>query len=91
MSPAEIRSAVIEIARQELGLVDGLPEQDLSAHLDSVQKLSLVVGIEDRFEICFSPEDDAGIDSLDDIVSLVGSRLAAANRSDGVAGETIHA
>jgi acyl carrier protein len=51
--------------------------------LDSVQQLTLVVELENRFEICFEPGDEHGIVTLADVVTLVESCLdgqpAAAN------------
>ena len=43
--------------------------------------LSLVVAIEDHFEICFEPEDDELARTLDDVVRIVTMRLE--ERDDG--------
>ena len=43
-----------------------------------MQRLTLVVAIEDTFEICFEPEDDEAIVTLDDVVATVHRRLAEA-------------
>ena len=66
-SLASIQTALSEIATEELGWTDGIPSGDLSSELDSVQRLSLIVAIEDRFEICFEPEDESSIHSLEEL------------------------
>lgn len=75
---ADLRAAVEETARAELHWKGPLPEGDLSAHLDSVQRLTLVVALEDRFQICFDPEDEQGVRTLDDVIALVRARVSEA-------------
>ena len=41
--------------------VDAPLDGDLADHLDSIQRLTLVVAIEDHFEICFDESDEAEI------------------------------
>ena len=41
-----------------------------------MQRLTLVVGIEDHFEICFEPEDDEQALTLGDVTRIVCLRLA---------------
>lgn len=79
MTADEIRAALQAIARQELALDGELPDGDLSGQLDSVQLLTLVVGIEDRFEIVLEPEDEAGLRTVDDVVSVIQAKLASAS------------
>jgi acyl carrier protein len=43
-----------------------------------VQRLTLVVAIEDHFSLAFAPEDDEAVRSLDDVVALVARGLAPA-------------
>lgn len=74
---ARIRADIERIARQELRRDGPLPDGDLGEHLDSVERLTLIVGIEDHFEICFEPEDEADVRTVDDVVALVQARLAA--------------
>jgi len=45
--------------------------------LDSLKQLSLVVELENAFEICFEPEDEAEIETVGNVVDLVQRRLAA--------------
>ena len=72
----EIRDQIARIATAELG--DGLslsPDGDLAEQLDSVQRLTLVVAIEDHFEIAFEPEDDAAVRTLQAAAAVVAARL----------------
>lgn len=71
-----IRDQVIQIAKAELG--DAAPDESaqLADALDSMQRLQLVVAIEDHFEICFEPEDDDAVHTLDDVTRVVTERLA---------------
>ncbi|MGH9320074.1 MAG: acyl carrier protein [Vicinamibacteria bacterium] len=48
--------------------------RDLS--LDSLQQLTLVVELENRFRISFEEEDEIGIETVGDIVDLLARRLA---------------
>jgi len=70
-----LREEIIALASRRLSVEGPLPEGDLSELLDSVQRLTLVIAIEDHYKICFEPEDDEGIISLDDVVRLVAARL----------------
>ena len=67
----EIRS----IAQRELDLPDDTVLDDLSESLDSMQRLSLVVAIEDHYEICFDPADEQGTLTFEDVVKLVQQKL----------------
>ncbi|MEL6345505.1 MAG: acyl carrier protein [Myxococcota bacterium] len=78
---ASLRDDIIALARKELSLDGPLPDGDLSEALDSIQKLSLIVAIEDHYEICFDPEDDAEVVSLDDVTRLVHAKLQATDGS----------
>jgi acyl carrier protein len=76
MNEIEIRSTLEQLATDNL---DGatLPEGPLDEHLDSVQRLTLVVSIEDHFEICFEPEDDEAAASVDDVIRIIKRHLDA--------------
>ena len=79
MSPVLTREAVLatiqELATRELRLQGALPAGDLADALDSVQRLTLVVAIEDHFKISFAPEDDGDARTFDGVVSLVMRKL----------------
>ena len=74
----EILAAIAEIARSELKLDGPLPTGDLSEHLDSVQRLTLVVALEDRFEVSFQEEDDTAVRTVDDVARVILRRLEEA-------------
>jgi acyl carrier protein len=70
---AEIRRLVREdlLARMDFG-----DDEELSARLDSLALLSLVVAVEDRFRIVLTEEDAATARSLADLSRLVVARAA---------------
>lgn len=70
-----LRVVVVEAAQGALGWTGPLPEGDLAESLDSVQRLTLVVALEDRFEICFDPEDESGVKTMDDVMALLRQKL----------------
>jgi acyl carrier protein len=57
----------------ELGLDTRLVE-DLE--LDSIRQLTLVVGLEDRFEVCLEEGDEEGVETVADLVEVLRRRLA---------------
>ena len=63
------------LAHRELDLQGDVLLGDLSENLDSMQRLSLVVAIEDHYEICFDPEDEQGTLTFQDVVTLVQRKL----------------
>ncbi len=75
VAEADILDIVREIAARELRLQGELPTGDLSLYLDSVQRLTLVVALEDHFQICFADEDDAAVRTIDDVVRVIRARL----------------
>jgi len=81
LNPSLIRAELATLARREHILDGELPDGDLSEHLDSVQRLTLVVAIEDHFEVIFEPEDDEGIETIDQVVALVARKLEEGARS----------
>jgi acyl carrier protein len=71
----EIQNALGQLAETELGMDSGLDAGELADQLDSVGRLTLVVAIEDHFEICFEPEDEEEIRTLDNLVQLIRRKL----------------
>ncbi|WP_242342135.1 acyl carrier protein [Anaeromyxobacter terrae] len=71
---------ILRIARDELRLGDATPAPDasLAGALDSLQLLSLVVAVEDRFRIVLEDDDAAGTRTLADLARLVAARADAA-------------
>ena len=79
MNHADIRNALLEIAQEELDWNQSLPNGSLSEELDSMQKMSLVVGIEDRFLICFEPEEEEQIDTVETLITFISKKLTEKN------------
>ena len=75
MTNTEIRNTLQEIAREELDWNQDLPQGSLSEELDSMQKMSLVVGIEDRFCICFEPEEEEQIDTVKILIDFISKKI----------------
>ena len=78
MSPHEVHTQLAALARAHLG-GRSLPAGPLDSELDSLQRLTLVVAIEDHFEICFAPEEDEQVRTVDDVVQVVLRHLGAAD------------
>lgn len=68
---ATVKARIVELARSELRLDGELPEGDLAETLDSVQRLTLAVAVEDTFEVVLEPDDEAAIATLDDLAARV--------------------
>ena len=66
-----------KLAETELAMDSGLTSGDLADQLDSVARLTLVVAIEDHFKICFDPEDEEDIHTVDQLVALIHRKLNA--------------
>jgi acyl carrier protein len=45
--------------------------------LDSIQQLTLVVELENRFRVAFGQGDETGIEKVGDVVDLIQRRLSA--------------
>ena len=81
MTTEQIHTILKEIAKEELDWENELPTGSLSQSLDSMQKMSLVVAIEDRFHICFEPEEEESIDSMNDLVVFIQSKVTTGDES----------
>ena len=71
--------------RQHLRLESSLrPETDVlrDLNLDSVQRLTLIVELENHFRICFEPGDAEGVSTLGDVTALIRERLEAGDGTD---------
>ncbi len=79
MSDPNLRAELDGVVRKCLQLQGPLPEGELSEHLDSMQLLSLVVAIEDHFEIAFEPEDEDEARTLDAVTAIVAAKRAQAD------------
>jgi acyl carrier protein len=72
-----IAAEIVRLGRDELRLeVDVAPGAELASALDSLQLLSLVTAVEDRFRVRLSEEDAATTRSLADLARLVARKQA---------------
>jgi acyl carrier protein len=70
-----VAAEILRIAHEDLGLHgDPEPAEALQAALDSLQLLSLVVAVEDRFRIVLEDDDAAAARTLDDLARIVAAR-----------------
>jgi acyl carrier protein len=79
MSRQQIFDQVCRIIAERLRVATAVePGTDLARdlQLDSVQQLTLVVELENHFQICFDPGEEEGIATVDSVVQLIASRLA---------------
>ena len=74
MTKESIQKELLRLAKEELSW-DSLPTGSLSKELDSIQRMTLVVAIEDHFLICFEPEEDQLIDTIPTLVHMIFSKL----------------
>lgn len=74
MASEEILLALQTIAKDEAG-IDTLPTEELQESLDSVQRMSLMVAIEDHFLIMFEPEEESELNTVDDLVLKIAEKI----------------
>lgn len=77
MRAEAIRHALAEIVQKELDRSGPLPNGELSCVFDSIERMTLVVAIEDHFRICLDDEDEKSIQTIDDLISMIGRKLDA--------------
>jgi acyl carrier protein len=74
---AAVAREILRLARDELAIAaEPAPDEPLAGRLDSLQLLSLVVAVEDRFHVILSDDDAQGTRSLEDLARLVASRAS---------------
>ena len=78
MTLEEVRNDLAQLVKTKLRYEGPLDEGELADKLDSVQRLTLVVAIEDHFKICFEPEDEEQIRDLQDLLRLICLKLEEA-------------
>ena len=70
-----VAAEILRIAHDDLGLrSDPAAAEALQGALDSLQLLSLVVAVEDRFRIVLEDDAAAGARSLEDLARIVSER-----------------
>lgn len=78
MDADEILAGVGEVAREHLGFAEEIsPEMRLveDLRLDSIRLLTLAVEVENRFRVCLEPEEEAAVETVGDLVALLGRKL----------------
>jgi acyl carrier protein len=80
MDDGSILAAIAAVAHEHLGWEGPLTAEmrlveDL--RLDSIRLLTLAAEVENRFRVMLAEEDEAGIETVGDLVSVVGRKLAA--------------
>ena len=79
LDPAAILAGIAEVTRGHLGWEGPVtPEMRLieDLRLDSIRLLTLAAEVENRFEILLGEEDEAGIETVSDLVRIVERKLA---------------
>lgn len=75
MTDDALRTTLAEIAQRTLGWKGALPEGELASQLDSMQRMTLVVAIEDHFHIGFDEADEQELITLDDLVRVLQRKV----------------
>lgn len=79
VQPDEILAGIEDVARTHVGYTGVLrPELRLveDLELDSLKAMTLALEVENRFRICLDPETEATIETVGDLVGVVGLLLA---------------
>ena len=79
MPRAEFLEGVRRVFADELKIESLTEETHLvrDLKLDSIQQLTLVVELENRFRVAFGQGDETGIENVGDVVDLIERRLSA--------------
>jgi acyl carrier protein len=75
MSPDKIKEELTFLIRTQLKYEGNLDEGELADQLDSIQRLTLVIAIEDHFKICFDPDDEQQIHGLNDLIEQIAKKV----------------
>jgi acyl carrier protein len=78
MQRPAILEGVREVFAEQLKIHDLTEETHLirDLKLDSIQQLTLIVELENRFRVAFGDGDEAGIEKVGDVVDLLERRLS---------------
>ncbi len=79
MNHDDVLSGLAAVAAENLGWQGPLPPglrlvEDMN--LDSIRLLTLLVAVEDRFQICLEEGDETGIATVGDLAEAVRRKLA---------------
>ena len=69
-----IRDQLLDIARLELDWEGELPRGALMESFDSMQLMTLVIAVEDRFKILLEPEDEDRIATMEDLIDVIEAK-----------------
>lgn len=73
----QVLAELADIARAKLGWQGPLTRETRLVEalaLDSLRQLTLVVEVEDRFRICLDEQDEAAIETVGDLVAVIGRK-----------------
>ena len=74
-SPNQDIALTVKNMAQEILNVSEMPNVPIREAFDSMNRLSLMVAIEDHFLIAFEPEEEDAIDSLEDLIQCITQKL----------------
>lgn len=74
-SPNQDIAQTVKNMAQEILHVSEMPNVPIREAFDSMNRLSLMVAIEDHFLIAFEPEEEDAIDSLEDLIQCIAQKL----------------
>lgn len=78
MSEAEVLEGIRAVAREHLdheGEIDASTRMVEAFELDSIRMLTLVVEVENHFDICLEEGDEDGVETVGDLVGLLQRRM----------------
>ena len=73
-STENIATIVKNMAKDILGVTE-IPQGSIRETLDSMNRLALMVEIEDHFLIVFEPEEEDSIENFEDLVQCIALKL----------------
>jgi len=83
MTSEQILEALREILREKLAVdrpVGPATRVVGDLELDSLQRIELVIEVENHFRICLEPEDEEKIETVQDLVRVIEDRQDASRR-----------
>ena len=72
-----IANTVKKMAQEILGVTE-VPKGSIREALDSMNRLALMVEIEDHFLIVFEPEEEDAIENFEDLIQCIALKLQKA-------------
>ncbi len=73
-TPESIATTITKMATEILGVTE-MPTGSIREALDSMNRLALMVEIEDHFLIAFEPEEEDSLDSFEDLVACIHQKI----------------